>query len=129
MAAVVPIEEINSGISQIQNMTDSDLEYLEQVAQETLGPSGVSARVRYGGEGHRLPAGGPHTFTGAHGTMSPIDVGDDDAEIPSAQPDPVDVAEESLRGYIEAEHIPGSFPMMVAAELRLQLIPLMLSWF
>jgi len=35
--------------------------------------------------------------------MSPIDVGDDDAEIPSAQPDPVDVAEESVRGYIEAE--------------------------
>ena len=35
--------------------------------------------------------------------MSPIDVVDDDAEIPSAQPDPVDVAEESLRGYIEAE--------------------------
>ena len=92
MATVVTTEAIRSGGHAMQNMTDSDLEYLEQVAQETLGPSGVSARVRYVGQGHRLPAGGPHTFTGAHGTMSPIDVGDDGAEIPSTQPDPVDVA-------------------------------------
>jgi len=35
--------------------------------------------------------------------MSPIDVVDDDAEIPSAQPDPIDVAEDSLSGYIAAE--------------------------
>ena len=83
MATVVTTEAISSGVSSMQNMTDSDLEYLEHVAHVAgLGSSGVSARVRYAGEGRRLPAGGPHTFTGAHGTMSPIDVVDDDAEIP-----------------------------------------------
>ena len=94
-------EDVNAGARALQNMSDSDLEFLGRVAHEAL--SGDSARVLYAGEGHRLPAGGPHAFSGAHGTMAPIDVVDDESDIPSAQPDPIDVSEESLSGYVAAE--------------------------
>ena len=96
-------EDLNAGARALQNMSDSDLEFLERVAHEALGSSGDSARVPYAGEGHRLPAGGPHAFSGAHSTMCPIDVVDDESEIPSAQPDPIDVSEESLSGYVAAK--------------------------
>ena len=105
-------EELNAGARALHNMSDSDLEYLERVAHSALGSSGVSAGVPYAGEGHRLPAGGPHAFSGAHGTMCPIDVVDDESEIPSAQPDPIAVSEESLSGYFGPEpgrQISGSF--------------------
>ena len=104
MAAVLTTEAIRSGAAIMHNMTDSDLEFVTEVAHEAgLGPSGVSARDRYVGEGNRLPAGGEYTFTGAHGTIRPIDVVDDDVDIPSGQPDRIDDSGESLIAYVEAE--------------------------
>ena len=103
MTARVTHEATQAAVRAIQHMTDSDAEYFKRVADVAgIGSADVDAPDRYVGEGHKLPRCA-HTFTGAHGTMSPIDVADDDAEFPSAQPDPIDVAEDSLSGYIEAE--------------------------
>ena len=68
-------------------MTDSDVEYLERVAEEAHGIGHETAPSPYAGEGRRLP----HTFTGSHGTMGPLDVGDDESDVPPAQPDPPDL--------------------------------------
>ena len=82
----------------------SDVDYLDAVANQAgLGSSGDSALRRFPGEGYCLPAGGPHTFTGAHGTMRPIDVVDDDSDIPAGQPEAILNSQESVMGYVEAE--------------------------
>ena len=104
MAAVLTAEAIRSGAAIMHNMTDSDLEFVTEVAHEAgLGPSGGSALDRFVGEGNQLPAGGEYTFTGAHGTIRPIDVLDDDVDIPSGQPDRIDDSGESLIAYVAAE--------------------------
>ena len=96
-------EDVNAVARVVQTMSDSDLEFLERVADEAQNVSGDSARDLYAGDGHRLPATGPYVFSGAHGTMAAINVGDDEADIPSAQPYPIDVSDDSLIGYVAAE--------------------------
>ena len=75
-------------LSQLNQMTASDVEYLERVEVEAdfIGHESVAAPSPYAGEGRKLP----HTFTGSHGTMGPIDVGDE-SDVPPAQPDPPDL--------------------------------------
>ena len=127
MAAVLTAEAIRSGVDIMENMMQSDLVYLDAVANQAgLGPSGDSALRRFPGEGHCLPAGGPHTFTGAHGTMRPIDVVDDDSDIPAGQPEAIVNSQESVVGYVEAEQnrqasgsfsdVPGDGAVPLAAD-------------
>ena len=96
-------EDVNAAARALQGISDSDHEFLERVAHEASSVSGDSAPRRFAGEGHRLLETGPYAFSGAHGTMAPINVGDDEVEIHSAQPYPIDVSDDSLIGYVAAE--------------------------
>ena len=96
-------EDVNAAARALQGISDSDHEFLERVAHEASSVIGDSAPRRFAGEGHRLLETGPYAFSGAHGTMAPINVGDDEVEIHSAQPYPIDVSDDSLIGYVAAE--------------------------
>ena len=89
MAHRIPPVAAQADVRALEQMTDSDVEYLERVAEEAgIGSAGVDAPRPYVGEGRWLA----RTFTGARGTMRPIDVADDDADVPPAQPDPPDAS-------------------------------------
>lgn len=90
-------------LSQLHGMTDIDVEYLGRVVEQAQGIGYDAAPINpYGGEGRKPP----HTFTGSHGTMGPIDVGDE-SEVPSAQPDPPEREFERLLSGMYLEPEPG----------------------
>ena len=71
IAVVAAEAAADAVLNQLHQMTDSDVEYLGQIAEEAHAIGYEASPIsHYAGEGRKLP----HTFTGSHGTLGAIEV-------------------------------------------------------